>query len=72
MGTSTNVGRYKGWTVQTLELQTSDWDKRLTGANVGAVQTSDGYIYKEKDRTLVEFEKKTIAIRNKLKVTYLL
>ena len=48
--TSTNVGRYKGRTVQT-----SDQYKR-----------EDGYIYKEKRRTLVEVEKKANAIRNKI------
>ena len=83
MYTLYNGYQYKRRTLQRLDgtnfgitnvglVQTSDWDKRRTGANVGAVQKSDGYIYKEKDRTLVEFEKKTIAIRNKLKVTYLL
>ena len=30
------------------------------------LQRSDGYIYKEKRRTLVEFEKKANAIRNKI------
>ena len=62
-------------TVQTSDLQTSDWYKRQIGTNVGLVQTSDWYkrrtstnvapvqmsdryIYKEKRRTLVEFEKK--------------
>ena len=57
----TNVGRYKGQTVQTSDLQTSDWYKRRTSTNV------DRYIYKGKRRTLLEFEKKTIAIRDKLK-----
>jgi len=36
----TNIGRYKGRTVQT-----SDWYKRRTETNVGPVQTSDRYIY---------------------------
>ena len=53
----TNIRRYKGWTVQTLNLQTSDWYKRRTDTNVGPVQTLPGYIYKEKRWTLVEFEK---------------
>ena len=53
---STKVGQYKRW----------------TSTNDGPLQTSDGYIYKEKRRTLVEFEKKTIVIRNKLKSTHLL
>ena len=35
------------------------------------METSDGYIYNEKLRTLVEFKKKTIAIRNKLEITHL-
>ena len=34
-GTSTKVGRYKGRTVHTSDLQTSDW------YNVWLVQTSD-------------------------------
>ena len=69
----TNVGRYKGRTVQTPDLKTSDWYKRRTETNVRLVQTSDlQYIYKEKRRTLVEFKKKTIAVRNKLKITHLL
>ena len=59
IGTSTNVGRYKGRTVQTSDFLASDWDKRQTSTNVRPVQTSDGYIYKEKRQTLVEFEKKT-------------
>ena len=67
IGTSTNIGPtnigcYKGRTVQT-----SDRHKRRTETNVGLVQTSDSYVYKEKRRTLVEIEKKTIAIRIKLK-----
>ena len=48
----------EGQTVQTSDLQTSDWYKRRTGTNIGLVQTSDGYILKKKRRTLVEFEKK--------------
>ena len=67
----TKVGQYKRRTVQPSDLQTSDWYKRRTSTNVGPVQTSDGYIYKKKRQTLVDFEKKTIAIRNKLKsLTY--
>ena len=50
--------------MQKSDLQTSDWYKRGTETNVGPVQMSDGYIYKEKRRTLVEFEKNTIAIRS--------
>ena len=42
-GTSTNVGRYKGRTEQTSDLQTSEWYKRRTGTNVGLVQTLDWY-----------------------------
>ena len=47
-GTSTNVGpkkvrRYKSRTVQTSDLQTSDWYKRRTGTNVRLRQTSDQY-----------------------------
>ena len=68
----TNVGRYKGRTVQTSDLQTSDWYKRRTWINVRPVQTSDGYVYKKKRRTLVKFEKKIITIRNKIKITHLL
>ena len=45
--TATNVGL----------VQSSDWDKRQTSTNVGPVQTSNGYIYKKKRETLVEFEK---------------
>ena len=56
--TSTNVGRYQGRTLQTSDLQTLDWYKRRTSTNVEPVQTSDEYIYKEKRRTLVEFNKK--------------
>ena len=51
--------------VQTSDPQTSDAPKvgqykrqtfkRRAGTNVGPVQTSDGYIYKEKRRSLVEF-----------------
>ena len=37
----TNVGLYKGRTVQTSDLQTPDWYKRRTGTNVGLRQTSD-------------------------------
>jgi len=55
--TETNVGL----------RQTSDWYKRRTSTNVGPVQTLDRYVYK------VEFaKKKTIAIRNKIKITHLL
>ncbi len=43
------VGQYKRQTF-----------KRRAGTNVGPVQTSDGYIYKEKRRTFVEFEKKPL------------
>ena len=39
----TNVGLYKGRTVQTSDLQTPDWYKRRTETNVGLVQTSDQY-----------------------------
>ena len=39
----TNVGLYKGRTVQTSDLQTSDWYKHRTGTNVGLRQTSDQY-----------------------------
>ena len=65
----TNVGHYKGRTVQTSDwykpristnvglVQTSDKYKRRTSTKVGPAQTSDGYIYK--------FEKNAIAIRNK-------
>ena len=53
-------------------VQTSNWEKRRTSTNVRPVQMSDVYIYKGKRQTLVEFEKKTIAIRNKLKITHLL
>ena len=69
---STNVGRYKGRPVKTSDLQTSDWYKCKTDTNVGLVQTSDGYISKVKRRTFVSLKKKTIAIRNKLKVTHFL
>ena len=37
----TNVGLYKGRTVQTSDLQTPDWYIRRTGTNVGLRQTSD-------------------------------
>ena len=57
--TGTNIGL----------VQTSDWEKRRTSTNVRPVQMSDVYIYKGKRQTLVEFEKKTIAIRNKFKKT---
>ena len=68
----TNVGRYKGRTVQTSDwykrrtgtnvelVQTSNWYKRRTGINVRPVQTSDGYVYKKKRWTLVEFEKRPL------------
>ena len=39
----TNIGLYKGRTVQTADLQTSDWYKCRTGTNVGLVQKSDWY-----------------------------
>ena len=39
----TNVGRYKGRTVPTSDLQTSVWYKRRTGTNIGLVETSDWY-----------------------------
>ena len=39
-----NVGRYKGRTVQTSDLQTSNWYKRRTaGTHVGLRQTSNQY-----------------------------
>ena len=41
-------------------VQISDWYKRRTGINVGPAETSFGYIYKEKRRTLVEFEKRPL------------
>ena len=47
--------------------QTSDWDKRRTSTNVGLVQTSDSYVYKEKRRTLVEFEKKDHSYKKYIK-----
>ena len=61
-GTSTNightkVGRYKGCTVQMSDVQPSDWDKRRSSKNVGPVQTLDGYICKEKRRSLGEVVK---------------
>ena len=42
-GISTNVGRYKGRTVKTSDLQTSNWYKSRTRTNVGLGQTSDQY-----------------------------
>ena len=36
-----NDGRYKGRTVQTSDVQSSDWDKHQTSTNVRPVQTSD-------------------------------
>ena len=36
----TNVGRYKGRTVQTLDLQISDWYTCRTSTKLGLVQTS--------------------------------
>ena len=39
-------------------MQTSDQYNRQTGTNIGPVQTSDGYIYKENGRNLVKFERK--------------
>ena len=58
---STNVG------LTNFELvQMSDWDKcRTIVTNVEPVQMSDGYIYKEKRRALVEFERRTTMKRNK-------
>ena len=61
----TNVGRYKSRTVQTSDLQTSDWYKRRTCTYVGPVQTSD-----EKNIGLWLSLKKNIAIRNKPKLCY--
>ena len=48
IGTSTNVsptngGCFKCRTLQTLDLQTSDWYKRRTGTNGRPVQTADQY-----------------------------
>ena len=43
IGTSTNVGRHKGRTVQRSDLLTSDQYKRRTSTNVGLVQTLDQY-----------------------------
>ena len=74
--------QYKRRTYKRQTLQKSDsthvgltivgWYKRRTETIVGPVQTSDGNIYEEKRRTIVELEKNTIAIRNKLKITRLL
>jgi len=47
-GTGTNVGRYKHKTYKRRTV------KRRTSTNVGPVKTSDGYIYKEKRRTMEE------------------
>ena len=58
----TNIRRYKGWTVQTLNLQTSDWYKHRTGTNVGLVQTSDQY-----KRCLGTFIRKNVGLWLSLK-----
>ena len=79
-GPSTNVGRcIKGRTLQRLDstnvggTAVEDWDKRRSSTKVGPVQTLDGYIYKEKRRSLVEVVKnKTIVLRNRLKIDHLL
>ena len=57
--------------MQTSHPQTSDVtkvgrDKRRTGQTSDQYKREDGYIYKEKRRTLVEVEKKANAIRNKI------
>ena len=52
--------------LQTSDPQTSDVIK------VGQYKRRTGIIYKKKRRTLVEFEKNIIALRNKLKITPLL
>ena len=49
-----------------VPLQTSDVIK------VGQYKRRTGIIYTKKRRTLVEFEKNIIALRNKLKITHLL
>ena len=38
-----NVGRHKGRTVQTSDVQSLDWDKHQTSTNVRPLQTSDQY-----------------------------
>ena len=47
----TNVGRHKDRTVQTSDLQTSDWYKHRTGTDVGLGQTLD--LYKRRTSTNV-------------------
>ena len=75
----TNVWRSKGWTVQTSDLQTSDWYKRQTRTNmrtnVQLVQTLDQY--KRRKGTFISKNigfgwvwKKENCIRNKLRITY--
>jgi len=63
--TPTNVGRYKGRTVQMSDVTKVGRYKRRTlqrldGTNVGLVQREDGYIYNEKRPNLVELEKKPL------------